>query len=95
MPNAFTNLAKVTRSHIPFANAPARMDVLNAPWSQPRKRKTTQTSNPSLNPTIAYLSVSTYEVILYYNDVLDETYHNPENREILVHYAMRFGIGMR
>ncbi|KAM2692608.1 hypothetical protein EV2_006881 [Malus domestica] len=29
MPNAFTDLAKVTRSHIPAVNAHARMDVLN------------------------------------------------------------------
>ncbi|KAM2434043.1 hypothetical protein PS1_024185 [Malus domestica] len=27
MPNAFNDLAKVTRSHIPAANAPARIDV--------------------------------------------------------------------
>ncbi|KAM1432929.1 hypothetical protein ACFXTO_015415 [Malus domestica] len=29
MPNAFTNLAQVTRSHIPAANIPAKMDVPN------------------------------------------------------------------
>ena len=27
MPNAFNDLAKVTRSHIPVANTPARIDV--------------------------------------------------------------------
>ncbi|KAM2292311.1 hypothetical protein ACFXTI_027064 [Malus domestica] len=126
MSDAFTDLAKVTRSHIPATNAPARMDVLNvryntvvegrtipedgaaAPhtWqsrlaasqspvltlkhgtppgskdSQPRKRKTTQTSDPSLNPTIAYLSIPTHEVILDYDDVFNETYRPLENREI-------------
>ena len=29
IPDAFTDLPKATRSHIPAANAPARMDVLN------------------------------------------------------------------
>ena len=132
MPDVFIDLAKVTRSHIPAANAPARMDVLNvcrntalegqavpeggvaasSTWpgtlavsqflaptlkrgkppgskdSLPQKRKTTQTSDPSLNPTIAYSSVPTHEVILDYGDVLDETYQPPENHEISVHYAI-------
>ena len=33
MPNAFTDLARVTRSHIPAANVPAKMDVPNVRWS--------------------------------------------------------------
>ncbi|KAM1195661.1 hypothetical protein ACFX2J_022119 [Malus domestica] len=41
-----------------------------------------------MNLTIAYSSVSTFKVILDYGDVLDETYQPPENREILVHYAV-------
>ncbi|KAM2555555.1 hypothetical protein TB2_019546 [Malus domestica] len=109
MPNAFTDLAKVTRSHIPAANTPARIDVprqgtlaasqssastlkrgrpLGSKDSQPRNRKMAPTSDPSLNPTIAHSSVPTYEVILNYGDVSDETYRPPENREISVHYTV-------
>ena len=29
MPDAFTDLAKVMRSHIPATNAPAKIDILN------------------------------------------------------------------
>ncbi|KAM2878877.1 hypothetical protein FF1_014434 [Malus domestica] len=56
--------------------------------SQPQKRKTTQTSDPSLNPTIAYSFVPTYEVILDYGDVLDKTTRPPKNHEISIHYAV-------
>ncbi|KAM2993825.1 hypothetical protein FF2_045875 [Malus domestica] len=132
MPDAFTDLAKVRRSHIPATNALVRMDLLNvhsittlegrtvleggaavpppqlvtlapsqspAPTlkrgkppsskgSQPRKRKTSQCSNTSLNPTIAYSSVPTHKVILNYGDVLNETFWPPENHEILIHYVI-------
>ncbi|KAM2132334.1 hypothetical protein ACFX1Q_013733 [Malus domestica] len=92
MPDAFTDLAKMTRSHIPATNAPEpslkRGRLLGLKDSKPCKRKTTQTSDPSLNPTIAHSSILTYEVILDYGDVLDETTRPPENREILVHYAV-------
>ncbi|KAM1134352.1 hypothetical protein ACFX19_044193 [Malus domestica] len=108
MLNAFTNLANVTRSYIPTAKAPTRIDVPKvrrntalegrivskgraaAPptWhgtlaasqsfaptlkrgkppgsndSQPQKRKTAKISDPNLNPTIAYSSVQTHEVII-------------------------------
>ncbi|KAM2134825.1 hypothetical protein ACFX1R_004799 [Malus domestica] len=56
--------------------------------SQPRKRKTAQTSEPSLNLTIAYSSIPTYEVILDYGDASDETCQPSENCEISVHYAI-------
>ncbi|KAM1760692.1 hypothetical protein ACFX12_003540 [Malus domestica] len=56
--------------------------------SQPWKRKTAQTSDPSLNMTIAYSYVPTHKVILDYSDVLDETYWPPENRKIFVHNAI-------
>ncbi|KAM2662030.1 hypothetical protein EV1_008774 [Malus domestica] len=140
MPDAFNDLAKVTISHIPAANAPARIDTpcvhhhptregrtvpeggeatpstqprtlaasqsstptlkrgrpLGSKDSQPQKRKMAQTSDPSLNLTIAHSSVPTHEVILDYGDVLDETNRPLENHEISVHYAVtRFGIGMR
>ncbi|KAM1935321.1 hypothetical protein ACFX15_019392 [Malus domestica] len=86
MPDAFTDLAKVTRSHIPAANTPTRIDVPRD--SQPRNRKMAPTSDPSLNPTIAHSSVPTYEVILDYGDVSNETYRPSENREISVHYTV-------
>ncbi|KAM0982176.1 hypothetical protein ACFX2A_015433 [Malus domestica] len=54
----------------------------------PKKRKTAQTNDPSLNLTIAYSSVPTYEVIQDYGDILNETYQSPENREISIHYAV-------
>ncbi|KAM1175084.1 hypothetical protein ACFX19_028122 [Malus domestica] len=132
MSDGFNDLAKVTRSHIPAANAPVRIDVprvhpqpawegqivpeggeaslctrqrtlavsqssaptlkcgrpLGSKDSQPRKRKMALTSDPSLNPTIAHLSVPTHEFILDYNDVLDETTWPSKNREIAVHYAV-------
>ena len=132
MRNAFNDLAKVTRSHIPAANTHARIDVprlrqqpawegrtvpkgeeaapstrqgtltanqssaltlkcgrpLGSKDSQPGKRKTTPTSDPSLNPTIAHSSVPTHEVILDYNDASDETCRPPENCKISVHYAV-------
>ncbi|KAM0993108.1 hypothetical protein EV2_009120 [Malus domestica] len=102
MPDAFTDLAKVTISHILAANAPTRIDVLNlrperpnhprrppdSKHSQPRKWKTAQTTEPSLNPTTTYLYIPTYEVILDYGNVLDETNWPPENLEISVHYAV-------
>ncbi|KAM1624335.1 hypothetical protein ACFX2K_022528 [Malus domestica] len=132
MPNTFNDLAKVTRSHIPAVNAPARMDVpivrcntavegrtipeggAAAPptWqgtlvanqsptptlkrrkppgskdSQPRKRKKAQTSELSLNPTIAYLSVPMHKVIIDYGDASDETCRPPENCEISIHYIV-------
>ncbi|KAM1091208.1 hypothetical protein ACFX19_018934 [Malus domestica] len=123
MVDAFTDLAKVMRTHIPAANTHARIDVLNicrtttvegltdpeggvaAPptWhgtlvvnqslahtlkcggppslndSQPRKKKTAQTT--SINLTIAYSSIPTHAVILDYDDA-------SENCEISVHYAV-------
>ncbi|KAM2566755.1 hypothetical protein TB1_009215 [Malus domestica] len=132
MSDVFTDLAKVTRTHIPVVNAPARIDVprvrCNTTWegriileggavapftqpgilvvsqssaltlkngrppgsndSQPRKRKRTQTSYPSLNSTITHSFVPTHEVILDYGDVLNETTRPLENREISVHYAI-------
>ncbi|KAM1324743.1 hypothetical protein ACFX2H_045548 [Malus domestica] len=47
-----------------------------------------QTSDLSLNLTIAYSFVPTHELILDYGNVLDETNRPPENREILVNYAV-------
>ncbi|KAM2098019.1 hypothetical protein ACFX1R_021481 [Malus domestica] len=132
MPNAFNDLAKVTRSHIPTANTPARIyiprihqqpawegrtvlegrevapsmrqgtlaasqsPVLTLKYgrpfgsndSQPRKRKMAPINDHSLNPTIAYSSVLTHEVILDYDDALDETYRPLENREISHHYTI-------
>ncbi|KAM0984301.1 hypothetical protein ACFX14_011873 [Malus domestica] len=132
MLDAFTDLAKVTRSHIRAANAPARIDVPrvhhNPAWkgqtvpedgkaapstwpgtmaasqssaptlkggkslglkdSQPQKRKSASTSDPSLNPTITHSYIPTHKVILDYGDVLEETTRPPENREISVHYAI-------
>ncbi|KAM1850933.1 hypothetical protein ACFX13_015054 [Malus domestica] len=55
---------------------------------QPQKRKKAQTSDPSLNSTIAYLSVPMHEVILDYGDVLDEICWPFENCEISFHYAV-------
>ncbi|KAM1936245.1 hypothetical protein ACFX15_013539 [Malus domestica] len=46
------------------------------------------TNDPSLNPTIAYSSVPTHEVILDYGDALDETCRPPDNCEILVQYTV-------
>ena len=57
--------------------------------------KMAQTSNPSLNPTIAYSSVPMHEVIIYYSDVLDETNQPPENPEISVHYTVLEEVGIR
>ncbi|KAM1760400.1 hypothetical protein ACFX12_003276 [Malus domestica] len=56
--------------------------------SQPRKRKMAPTSDPSLNLTIAHSSIPTHEVIPDYDDASNETCRPPENREILVHYAV-------
>ncbi|KAM1011227.1 hypothetical protein ACFX2C_046601 [Malus domestica] len=132
MSDSFTDLAKVTRSHIPTTNTPTRIDVPrvyhNTAWegriipeggaaatstwpdtlagsqssaptlkhgrspgskdSQPRKRKMAQTSDPSLNLTIACSYVPTYEVILDYGDALDKITRSPKNREISVHYVV-------
>ncbi|KAM1093721.1 hypothetical protein ACFX1Q_009540 [Malus domestica] len=57
-------------------------------YSQPRKWKTAQITEPSLNPTTTYLYIPTYEVILDYGNVLDETNWPPENLEISVNYAV-------
>ncbi|KAM2262753.1 hypothetical protein ACFXTI_044176 [Malus domestica] len=86
MPDAFNDLAKVTRSHIPAANAPAKIDVPRN--SQPRKRKMAPSSDPSLNLTIVHSSVPMHEVILDYSDTSDETCRPSENREISIHYAV-------
>ncbi|KAM1505064.1 hypothetical protein ACFXTO_001092 [Malus domestica] len=87
MLNAFTNLAQVTRSHIPAANTPTKMDVPND--SHPRKRKSTSQGpeEPIGNPTIAYSLYPIHEEILDYGSVLEETNPPTENREILVYYA--------
>ncbi|KAM1919693.1 hypothetical protein ACFX15_023602 [Malus domestica] len=94
MLDAFTDIAKVMRSHIPAANAPARIDVPKrgklpgSKDSQPRKRKMTQISDPILNSTIIYSFVPIHEIILNYGDDLDETTRPLENREISVHYVV-------
>ncbi|KAM1674859.1 hypothetical protein ACFX2K_040875 [Malus domestica] len=56
--------------------------------SQPWKRKTAQTSYPSIKLTIAYLSIPMHKVILDYGDVLDEINWPPKNHEISIHYAV-------
>ncbi|KAM1059893.1 hypothetical protein ACFX15_023927 [Malus domestica] len=109
MSDAFTDLAKVTKSYIPAANAPTRIDVprirRNTAWegqtipedgaialytrpstlvasqsftytlnrSRPPGSNDSQTSDLSLNSTIAHSSVPMYGVILDYGDVLDKT----------------------
>ncbi|KAM2032490.1 hypothetical protein ACFX1T_014497 [Malus domestica] len=93
MPNAFNDLAKVTRSHIPATNTPARIYVhhrgrpLGSKDSQPWKMIMAPTSDPSLNPTTARSSVPTHEVILDYDDVSDETCWPSKNHEISIHYT--------
>ncbi|KAM1358219.1 hypothetical protein FF2_044719 [Malus domestica] len=87
MPDAFTDLARVTRSHIPAANTPAKIDVpnrgrpLGSKDSHPRKRKTTAQGpeEPTVNPTIAYSFYPTHEEILDYGSVLEETNPPLEN----------------
>ncbi|KAM1179896.1 hypothetical protein ACFX2G_019411 [Malus domestica] len=81
MPNAFTNLVCVTRSHIPAANAPANMDVPNRgrppgsknshPWK--RKPTTRGPEEPTMNPTIAYSFYPSHKEILDYGSVFEET----------------------
>ncbi|KAM1391471.1 hypothetical protein ACFX2I_019184 [Malus domestica] len=56
--------------------------------SQPRKRKTAPTSDPSLNLTIGHASIPTHKVILDYGDVLDEITQPLENCKISNHYAV-------
>ena len=63
--------------------------------SQPRKKKTALTSDPSLNPTIAHSSVPTHEVILDYGGTSDETCRPPENHEISVHYTVLYEVWNR
>ncbi|KAM1084571.1 hypothetical protein ACFX19_023256 [Malus domestica] len=95
MPDAFTDLACVTRSHILVANTHAKMDVpnhrrpLGSKDSHPRKRKTIAQGpeEPTVNPTIAYSFYPTHEEILDYGNVLEETNPPPDNLEISVYYA--------
>ncbi|KAM2916275.1 hypothetical protein FF1_045211 [Malus domestica] len=87
MPDAFTDLARVTRSHIPAANTPTKIDVpnrgrpLGSKDSHPRKRKITAQGpeEPTVNPTIAYSFYPTHEEILDYGSVLEETNPHLEN----------------
>ncbi|KAM2957539.1 hypothetical protein FF2_024503 [Malus domestica] len=88
MPNAFNDLARVTRSYITAANVPTKMNVpnhgrpLGPNDSQPWKRKpTAQVIERTVNPTITYSFYPMHE------EILEETNPHPENREISVHYA--------
>ncbi|KAM2040461.1 hypothetical protein ACFX16_034392 [Malus domestica] len=126
MPDAFTNIARVTISYIPVANTPAKMDVPNvrrtslmeardANLGDPRTLATCQSSAPTqkcgrplgsndshpwkrksttqgpeesiVNPTIAYSFYPTYEEILDYGSILEETNPLPENCEISFYYV--------
>ncbi|KAM2639996.1 hypothetical protein TB1_026437 [Malus domestica] len=101
MPDVFTDLTRVTRSHIPAANMPTKMDVNHLPLTQkhgrplglndlhPQKRKPT-TQGPvelTVNLNIAYSFYPTHEKILDYGSVLEKVNLPNENREISVYYA--------
>nr|CBL94139.1 putative polyprotein (retrotransposon protein) [Malus domestica] len=46
IPNVFTNLARVTRSHIPAANTPAKTDIPNVRWTSFLEAWDTNLSDP-------------------------------------------------
>ncbi|KAM0996975.1 hypothetical protein ACFX2C_006915 [Malus domestica] len=79
MPYAFTDLAHVTRSHIPAAKMPAKMNVPNDSHLRKRKPTAQGPEEPTVNPTIAYSFYPTHEEILDYGSVLEETNPPPEN----------------
>ncbi|KAM2676537.1 hypothetical protein EV1_003196 [Malus domestica] len=85
MLDAFIDLARVTRSHIPATNVPAKMDVPNG--SHPRKRKPTTQAPEEPTVIVGYSFYATHEKILYYRSVLEETNHSLENRDISIYYA--------
>ncbi|KAM2777831.1 hypothetical protein PS2_010124 [Malus domestica] len=95
MPNPFTDLAPVTRSHITTTNVPVKMDVPNRgrPYgsndSHPQKRKPTAQApkEPTVNPTVVYSLYPTHEEIINYGSVLEETNPPPENHEISIDYV--------
>ncbi|KAM1890602.1 hypothetical protein ACFX14_033966 [Malus domestica] len=63
MPDAFTDLMRMTKSHIPVANVPAKMDVPND--SLPRNRKLTAQAleEPTVNPIVTYSFYPTHKEI--------------------------------
>ncbi|CAM6082427.1 unnamed protein product [Calypogeia fissa] len=88
MPDAFTDIAQVTRSHIPAANAPARLQMLtNLATDQPPRAKRgrpvgAKDAHPRQRRTTPVIPSSTPEVIT----TITSPIANQENDEIAIHY---------